>query len=399
MLPPVANADVVVIGAGPYGLSVAAHLLAKGLKTLVFGKPLSLWRENMPTGMFLRSYWWATNLSDPNKQYSFERYFQIHTIEAPDPLPLEMFVNYGQWFQKNCVPQVDETYVANVARKAKHFEVTLEDGRIVHARTVVMAPGLGYYAYCPPLYDSLPITKASHASLHHTFDEFDGQRVVVIGGGQYALEAAALLHEHGASVHVVSRHPIHWLTDEIVENRPLWKRLRYPKAGIAPGWFNWTLENMPYGFQQLPRSMKERLMRGRGRYGPAGAAWLKPRVVGPVALHEAMVVEEVEELANGIRLKLSDHSLLEADHVMLATGYHVDVWKLPMLHSSLVSLLRTYHNAPVLNNHFESNVPGLYFVGISSVASFGPFYRFVVGTEATARRVANAISHQLVVMS
>jgi FAD-dependent urate hydroxylase len=64
---PAANYDVVV-GAGPYGLSTAAHLLGYGLKVSVFGTPFQLWRENMPRGMLLRSYWWATNLSDQGKQ-------------------------------------------------------------------------------------------------------------------------------------------------------------------------------------------------------------------------------------------------------------------------------------------------------------------------------------------
>src|SRR5690349_15469958 len=68
--------DAVVVGAGPYGLSVAAHLLGRGLKIAVFGKPLQLWRDNMPKGMLLRSYWWATNLSAPLKKYRLAHYFQ-----------------------------------------------------------------------------------------------------------------------------------------------------------------------------------------------------------------------------------------------------------------------------------------------------------------------------------
>lgn len=392
----VTHADVVVVGAGPYGLSVAAHLLAKGLKVAVFGRPLSLWRENMPEGMLLRSYWWATNLSDPHKQYSFDRYCAVHNLETPDPLPIEMFVDYGLWFQQNCVPNVDETYVASIENKQNHFEVTLEDGRIIHSQKVVMAPGLQYFVYCPSLYAQLSPEVVSHASIHRAFERFAGKKVAIVGGGQYALEASALLSEQGAQVDVIARHPIHWLTSEDVNDRSLYQRIRYPKAGIAPGWFNWGLENIPYGFQQLPRGVKNRLMRGRGRYGPAGAEWLKSRVIGTVGLHEAVTVEAAEEIAQQAILHLSDSTTLTVDHVILATGYRVNIWKLPMLHNTLVSRLRTYQDAPVLNGHFESNVPGLYFVGISSVSSFGPFYRFVVGVDATARRISKAISEQVI---
>ncbi len=392
---PITYVDVVIVGAGPYGLSTAAHLLGKGLKVAIFGKPLNLWRENMPQGMFLRSYWWATNLSDPDKKYSFERYFESHNMEAPDPLPLEIFVDYGLWFQKQCVPDVDETYVQNVTKNGRYFDVTLVDGRVVRASAVVMAPGLQYYAYSPSLYAHLSADAVSHASIHHTYEQFAGKRVIVIGGGQYALESAALLHEHGARVDLASRHPIHWLVSETVEGRSWFKRIRYPKAGIAPGWFNWSLENLPYGFQRLPRRAKDRLMRGRGRYGPAGAGWLKPRVVGSVTLHESAHVQRVEETDAGVVLQLSDHTSVTVDHVMLATGYRVDLKRLPMLPADLLSKIVTYQDTPVLKNSFESNISGLYFVGISSVSSFGPFYRFVVGTEATARRVAGAIAQHV----
>jgi len=146
---PVAQHDVVVVGAGPYGLSTAAHLRGQGLNVAIFGKPLGLWRDNMPTGMLLRSYWWATNLSDPSRQYGMAHYFTIHDQEAPDPLSRETFIDYGLWFQKYALPDVDETYVDSIEQTGEQFELRLKDGRIVWSQAVVMAPGLSYYVYCP----------------------------------------------------------------------------------------------------------------------------------------------------------------------------------------------------------------------------------------------------------
>jgi hypothetical protein len=174
------------------------------------------------------------------------------------------------------------------------------------------------------------------------------------------------------------------------------ERLLSPKAGIAPGWFNWHLEHFPYFFQRLPRSKKDRLMRGIASYGPMGAAWLKPRVVGKVLLHELQHVQQVKEVDDGVILTLSNSKSLKADHVILGTGYRMNIKNLPMLHSSVLSGVRTYHNAPILNTRFESSVPGLYFVGLSSVSSCGPLYRFVVGTHAAAWRVASSIARQVI---
>ncbi len=384
--------DVVVVGAGPYGLSTAAHLSHRPLKVAIFGKPMSLWREHMPEGMLLRSYWWATTLSDPQHCYGLERYAQETNRELLDPLPGAVIAEYGQWFQRHAVPQLDQTYVELIEWDSGQFRVTLTDGRTLTTRAVVMAPGLHYYTYRPAAYAHLPAEVASHTSEHHTFDRFVGKRVAVIGGGQSALESAALLHEKGVETHLVNRHPIHWLTGDSMINRTLIHRLRYPKAGIAPGWFNWGLEHMPLAFHQLPRAAKDQLLRGRGSYGPAGAAWLESRIEGHVVCHDQQHVLGFKEAGGRVTLTLSGDGELEVDHVLLATGYHVDIKRLPMLHPALLAKVQTYQDAPVLNRQFESSVPRLYFLGITSLLSHGPLNRFVVGTDAAARRVANAVA-------
>lgn len=392
---PTVKYQVVVVGAGPYGLSVAAHLMGKGLKVGVFGKPISLWREHMPKGMLLRSYWWAVNLSDPHRQFGIAHYFREHSLDASDPLSIETFIDYGLWFQRQAVPNVDETFVANIQRSEQQYQLTLVDGRIVESQAIVMAPGLAYYTYRPSEFAHMPVELVTHTADHFTFGGFAGKRVLIVGGGQSALEMAALLHENGADVDVVARQAICWLHGKAMKNRTLLKKIRYPKAGISPGWFNWGLENLPYSFQRLPRDLKDRLLLGHGRYGPAGAAWLHPRVVGKVKIHEFSEVQEIKEVDGGAGVKLSSNEHLQVDHVVLGTGYRVDVRNLPMLDPSLISQIQTYRNAPVLNARFESSLPGLYFVGVSSVSSFGPFYRFVIGDEATAVRVAGAVARRI----
>jgi thioredoxin reductase len=349
----------------------------------------------MPQGMLLRSYWWATNISDPRKKHGLEQYFKAEGKHESDPFPIETFIDYGMWFQEHAVPDVDETYVATIERKDEQFLITLVDGRVVQTPAVVMAPGLIYYTYRPPEFNHMPAELVSHTSDHYAFECFAGKHLAVIGGGQSALETAALAYESGARVDLVTRSRVHWLSGTSLENRSFIKRLKAPKAGIAPGWYNWGFEHLPYAFQLLPRDKKDRLLRGRGRFGPAGSAWLKDRILGKVTVHESQPLQEIKKHDNGVTMTLANGETLHADHVILGTGYLVDVKRLPMLHPSLIDQIETYNGAPVLNNRFETNIPGLYFIGFSSVSSCGPLFRFVVGTDAAARRVAGAVARQV----
>ncbi|GAC1362560.1 MAG: NAD(P)/FAD-dependent oxidoreductase [Ktedonobacteraceae bacterium] len=390
---PSAKYDVIVMGAGPYGLSISAHLLGKGLKVATFGKPNYFWSHNMPKGMLLRSFWWATSLSDPEEKYPFARYLKENGIAPIDPLPGATFVDYSLWFQKHTVPNLDETYVANIARKDDHYVATLEDGRVVESKTVVVAPGLYYYTYSPEEYAHMPASLVSHSSEHSDLSKFSGQKIAVIGRGQAALESAALLNESGADVQVITRNSLRWVRISN-EKIPAWIRaIRAPQAGMGNGWMNFLLEKFPYVLHSVPRSRKDTMF--DTTHGPAGSNWLKPRILGKVTVKEHVNVEKVEAVNDKARLTLSNGEVLDYDHVLLGTGYRTDVKSLPMLDQDLKDALQSYRGSPVLNSWFESNVPGLYFAGYTSGRSFGPFYRFVVGTDAAARRIAAALSKQL----
>jgi cation diffusion facilitator CzcD-associated flavoprotein CzcO len=393
---PTAHYDAVVLGAGPYGLSAATHLRSRGLKVAVFGKPIQLWREHMPEGMYLRSYWWATNLSDPQKKYSFEHYFQEKGIDlatVPDPITLEMFVDYALWFQKNAVPDLDETYIAHIERKDNQFLVTLEDGRVVSCNSVVMAPGLHYYRHVPEEYKELPSTLVSHSSDHNKLGRFEGKRVAIIGRGQAALELAALAREAGAEVQLISRSPFRWVKVASGKLPPWLQSIRSPKAMMGSGWSNLLLEKYPYVFHRTSQSRKDTMV--DTTHGPAGSHWLKPRLIGKVTMRENVSVKQVEAVDDIAQITLSDGEVVQVDHIILGTGFHPDVKRLHMLDTTLADAVQTYKGSPVLNTWFESNVPGLYFIGYSAVRSFGPYYRFVTGVEASAKRVAHAVARSL----
>jgi cation diffusion facilitator CzcD-associated flavoprotein CzcO len=389
---PAAHADAVVVGAGPYGLSAAAHLLGRGLRVAVFGKTVELWREHMPKGLLLRSHGWATNLSDPRGEYGFERFLRESKYGTGYPVPRNAFIEYARWFQERAVPDVDETYVASIEREQDGFLLTLQDGRKVRSAAVVLATGLYPHANRPEPYTRLPAGLVSHCCDHNDLGRFKGKQVIVIGGGQSAIEYSALLHEAGAAVDVVSRRPILWLGADRANQRTFFERIRAPRASIAPGWINWTLDRLPYLFYRLPPRIKERA--ARVYFMATAADWLRQRVIGKVTLHEGRTVAALDVADGRVDATLSDGERLRADHLLLGTGYKVDLDRLTMIHPSLRAEIRTDRGVPILSPWFESSVAGLYLVGLPSLDCFGPLFRFVAGCTATAARVASSVARR-----
>jgi len=381
---------VVVVGAGPYGLSVAAHLNQAGIETAVFGKPMEFWEQNMPTGMCLRSKWEASQISDPARALTLDAYQGHLGIAVPTPIPLHHFINYGKWFQRNAVPDVDPRYVRQIHPAATGFRLSLEDGSHVDAEQVVVATGLGEFPLRPAQFDNIPAQYASHTSEHKDLRVFAGQKVIVIGSGQSAIESAALLHEAGAGVEVIARSPtIRWLRGGAwlkSTANPL-RALMYPPTDVGPPVLN-RIVAAPELFRRLPRGLQHPIAYRSVR--PAAAGWLLNRVQG-ITMTTGRAVTRVATTTGQVTLVLDDGTERTADHVLLATGYRVDVKRMSILSPDIVSAVATLEGYPRLGSGFESSVRGLYFIGAVAVGTFGPLCRFASGSDFTARSLTRGI--------
>jgi hypothetical protein len=392
----------VVIGAGPYGLAVGAHLRGLGVETRVFGEPLESWRRNMPVGMFLKSEPHASSMSAPHPGYRLEDYCRSVGAHYPgwdEAVPIQLFVDYGRWFQEQLVP-LESGRISCVTRSGDGFDVVLDSGERLRPRTVVMAAGHTRYAHVPGnlggLADAekLPTPLVSHTKHHDDLSTFAGKSVAVVGRGQSALESAALLHEAGARPHLLVRaDKVLWAGPPPPEPRPMSQRLLKPPSGLGPGWSHYGSERGAGVIRLLPK--RTRLALVRIVLGPAGAWWLRERVEGVVPIRtdtEIVAAQERDGQADLTLRTATGTDRLTVDHVLLATGYKVDVDRLEFLDPALRNAVARVEGFPALDSGFQSTVPGLYFSGLSSAATFGPLMRFVCGTDFAAPRLARSVA-------
>jgi cation diffusion facilitator CzcD-associated flavoprotein CzcO len=381
--------EVAIVGAGPYGLAVAAALRQSGIDHRVLGDPMSFWRE-MPKGMLLRSNWTATSIADYRGPVALDAYLAASGQRFGRPVPIERFIEYGEWVQRQVAPEVDRRTVTKLERNNGGFELSLHDGDRLMAGRVVIAAGIAPFARRPAEFDALPTDLASHTSMHRDMSRIAGKRVIVVGGGQSALEGAALMHEAGSDVEVLVRKDhLNWLHGGKY-HRMLgrWAKLVYAPTDVGPMGLS-RLVAVPDLFRRLPRSVQEAAARRSIR--PAGALWLVDRL-RDVPIRLTWQVQRAERVGDQVRLVSTDGDSRVADHVLYGTGYQVDIARYPFLPPELVRDIKLVNGYPVLRPGLESSVARLHFVGAPAAWSFGPIMRFVSGSWYASRAVHNAAS-------
>ena len=346
----------------------------------------------MPRGMSLKSEGFASNLYDPDSKYPLKSYCADHDIAYADvalPVRIETFIAYGLEFQQRYVPTLENAQVTSLNRRGEYFELTTDAGEIARARRAVVAVGIMHYAYLPPVLSSLQGAMISHSSEHYDLSKFKGRRVGVLGAGASAIDIAVILHQAGATAELIARRAAIQFHDPPAEPRSLYESLKAPRSGLGTGWRSRMCTDIPLVFHMLPQSLRHRAV--ERHLGPAPCWFTRDALVGHVPTHLGVTVGGIDA-RNGSLGMLLNHperavAELELDHLIAATGYKVDISRLTFLDSDLQSGIRQAEKTPILDRHFESSIPGLYFVGISAANSFGPLLRFAYGAKFAARRL------------
>jgi thioredoxin reductase len=392
---------VAIVGGGPYGLSLAAHLRKNKVSYRIFGRPMDFWLKQMPAGMSLKSDGFASNLYDPDGKFTLRQFCQERGIEYADigiPVRLDTFNAYGLAFQAALVPDLDKRMVVSVARDAQGFVVLLDDGEEIRAQNVVLAVGITHFPSIPSVLAALPPHLLTHSSQHHDLTQFKGRSVAVVGGGSSATDLVALLEAAGAMPQMIARRSSLTFNEHPGPAREFsssfWHQIMEPMSGIGPGWRYKIFGDAPWLFRYLPQQLRHRVV--RRSHGPAGAWFVRDKIENRPHVLLGQTIERAE--AQGDRIQLEMRSLdnsrkqVSSDHVIAATGYKVDIRRLPFLSAEIQSNIRVAENTPVLSASFQSSIPGLYFVGTVSANCFGPVMRFAFGAGFTAQRLSRALS-------
>jgi FAD-dependent urate hydroxylase len=385
---------VLIIGAGPFGLSVAAHLRQLGVEHRIVGRPMDTWKAHMPPGMYLRSEPYGSDMAAPDPGWDVEAYCRKHGldyVERLGPLSGERFLDYADWYTAHLVPEVSDLSVVAITPVDGGFQVSFAEADSIVVRSVVVATGILPYARMPVELAGLPSDVVSHTADHHDLTRFREQRVVVLGGGQSALETAALLHETGVDTRVVMRRDaINWLRPNPVRISGI-GRIRRPVNKLCEGW-HCALWNSPPAFRRLPERV--RVDKAASVLGPAGAWWLEDRISGVVPVLTNHRLKSVTTEGSAVRIFLDgpECEIIDADHLIAGTGFRVDIGRLAFLPPQLQAGIKRINGYPVVNRAGESTVPGLYFAGAPAAASLGPSVRFIAGTHTSVPQLARSIA-------
>jgi pyruvate/2-oxoglutarate dehydrogenase complex dihydrolipoamide dehydrogenase (E3) component len=243
----------------------------------------------------------------------------------------------------------------------------------------------------PPVLQGLPKPHVIHSGEFGSFAWAKSKHIVIVGGGQSALGLAALMKEIGAHVRVLVRDKAVTWTEKPQPARGVVSKLLTPDAGLGPGWRSYIFSEFPFIFRMMDRERRKHI--NHTSWGPSGAWWLRDRVEDEdILLNTEIRHAEIEDGRVTLAVATGNTaSCMTADHVVVATGFKVDMRQHPFLSQEIMGSLSVIGGAPELTHDFETSVRGLYVIGPASAPNFGPAMRFIYGAKYAVPRVTRHI--------
>ena len=389
--------SVAIVGAGPYGLSLAAHLNPLGVDYRIFGPCMEAWEKHMPPGMFLKSEGFASDIYAPGKGYRVVDFCQEEQIPYEHiglPVKRATFVEYGNEFQRRHVPSLEQAKIARIGKIQGGFELETFAGERVEAKRVVLAVGISHFPYLPKVLQGPSRAAVSHTFHHGAFNEFRGKQVLVIGAGASAVNASVALNEAGAETSLMARASKVNFHARSPNHRPWIDRITQPRSTIGIGWRSKAAVDLPLVFHALPEKLRHRVV--QRHLGPAPGWFSQAGFEGHVTPHMSCQVQGVWEVGSRVRVRYTDADgatrEMDTDHVVAGTGFQPLLKSLCFLDAKMAANVRTANETPDLDSNFGSSVEGLYMTGLASSNNFGPMCRFACGAEFTSKRLSRHLA-------
>jgi lysine/ornithine N-monooxygenase len=369
---------VLIVGAGPYGISLANELHRRGVPFTLVGEPFSLWLRHVLSPARLRSDVNASEVWTHDGAWNLRRYLRrAHGRAARDiekhRIPVEVFRGYARWILARLPFPVRRERVVALARRAEGgFEATFADGGRLAASRVVLACGIEPYRRLPACLTALPAGTVVHSYDVGEVEEARGRRLLVVGGGQSAAELVVHLarHNRGTWVH---RSPRRFWAEPINLPRLAFRLLLHASALTV----------------FVPRFLRRAL--GSDFVASTITPDLRPVLGVPNVrrLRADAADLHLEPEGEGVRSSVLGESY---DRVVACTGYRMALERLAFLDATLQCDVRVDdRGAPHLGVDFSTSVPGLYAIGGLAEPSHGPAQRFMFGCREAARRVGRAL--------
>lgn len=368
--------EVLIIGAGYYGVSTACYLAEKKIPFVILGKPFALWYDHILDKTYLRSEIVETEMRVPGNPYNLvtflhDRYPDKAEKMLEEDLPIDVFRAYLTFIEKNLPFDIQQIMVTHVSETDKGFVSTLSDGTKIESNAVVLATGVGPHASLPQSLKHL--SPVLHAWEVGRYESLKHKRIMIVGSGQSAAEIIKHLEPHNKIVWV-TRHKPTYYSDPI----------------HVPNWlFKLMIHLSPYLYflkgalrKVVPRNM----------YRPT----ITPR-------HEKVLnsknIKTVHADVNAMGLKkkgatiVSKNHEVEVDLIISATGYTYTIENVGFLSKEIRACAGK--RKQLVNFNFESSVHNLFVVGGITEEAHGVAQRFLFGARHAGRRVARVLARRI----